>query len=79
MIILVKTKKSCNSSKIILKSCFLDNKINIKFFLMSITCNILLRVRNLLKVIFNMNFLIPCAFEVKEFVMYNYYHLLHGK
>jgi len=72
MIILVKTKRSCNSSKIILKSYLLNNKIDIKFFLMSITCSILLRVRNVSKVIFNMNFLIPCAFEVKEFVMYNY-------
>jgi len=72
MIILVKIKRSCNLSKIILKSCFLDNKIDIKFFLMSITCSILLRMRNLSKVIFNMNFFIPCAFEVKEFVMYDY-------
>jgi len=58
--------------KTILKPFLLCNEPNTNFFLISATCNILLKVRSFLEVIFNMTFPTSNTFEVEEFLVYRF-------
>jgi hypothetical protein len=58
--------------KSILKPVLLNNELDTKLFLLSITCNTLIRVRSFLKVIFNMTFPISNTLEVHKFSMYRF-------
>lgn len=58
--------------KTILKPFLLYNEPNTNFFLISATCNILLKVRSFLEVIFNMTFPTSNTFKFDEFLMYRF-------
>ena len=61
--------------KTILKSFLLNNKLDTKFFLLSITCNTLLWVRSFLEVIFITTFPKPSTLEVDKFLIYNFFSI----
>jgi len=55
-----------------LKLFLLNNKSDTQLFLISVTCNTLLRVWSFLEIIFSMTFLTPSILEVNEFPMWRF-------